>query len=117
MALEEDLMTELQAECPQVHVSTAPYDTPMPYVTWQHIGGDPLRYTDNTAANKRRPLIQINTWADTPLEAFRLIQRIEERLCAAAAFEAKPLGDPVGAYDDADIASGYLQTYTILGNR
>lgn len=117
MALEEDLMTELQAECQEVHVGTAPFDTPMPYVTWQHIGGESLRYTDNTAASKRRPLIQINTWAATPLAAFRLIQRIEERLCAAAAFDAKPHGDPIAAYDDADVASGYLQTYTILGNR
>lgn len=117
MALEEDLMAELLAECPQVHVSTAPYDTPMPYVTWQHIGGESMRYTDNTAAAQRKPLIQVNTWAASPLEAFRLLQRIEERLCASPLFTAKPLGDPVGAYDDADIASGYLQTYSILGAR
>lgn len=117
MALEEDLVAALQAECPRVFVGTAPYGTPMPYVTWQHIGGDSLRYVDNTPAAKRHPQIQINTWDDTPLKAMALIRRIEERLCAAAAFTASPQGEPVGAYDDADITSGYLQTYSILGDR
>lgn len=117
MALETDLMAELQTECPRVIVGTAPYGTAMPYVTWQHIGGDVLRYTDNAPADKRKPLIQINTWAVTPQQAFALIQRIEERLCAAAAFTARPHGDPLGAYDDAGVVSGYLQTFSILGAR
>lgn len=117
MGLEIDLMAELLAECPNVHVGTAPHETPMPYVTWQHIGGDVLRYTDNAPADKRKPLIQINTWAATPMQAFALIQRIEDRLCAAAAFTARPHGDPIGAYDDAGVASGYLQTFSILGDR
>ena len=117
MALEDDLMTALQAECPRVVVGTAPYGTAMPYVTWQHLGGDVLRYADNAPANKRKPLIQINTWAATSLQAFALIQRIEERLCTAAAFTARPHGDPIGAYDDAGVVSGYLQTYSILGTR
>lgn len=117
MALEADLMAALLAECPRVHVGTAPYGTAMPYVTWQHIGGDPLRYTDNTAADKRQPQIQINTWHETPLQAFALIQRIEARLCASAAFQAEPMGEPITSYDDADVASGYLQAFTILGDR
>jgi len=117
MALEQDLMAELLAECPRVHVGAAPFGTQAPYVTWQHVGGDSLRYVDNTAADKRKPDIQINTWADTPQQAFALIQRIEERLCASAAFTARPHGDPIGAYDDAEVASGYLQTFSILGAR
>lgn len=117
MALENDLMAELQAECPRVFVGTAPYGTAQPYVTWQHIGGKSLRYVDNTAADKRKPLIQLNTWAATPLQAMELIRRIEERLCASDLFTAQPQGEPIGAYDDADVASGYLQTYSILGAR
>lgn len=117
MALESDLIVELKALCPRVHIGTAPYGTATPYVTWQHIGGDPLRYTDNTPTDKRWPEIQINTWTDTPMQAFTLIQQIEDRLCAATAFQAEPIGGPIGAYDDADVASGYLQTFKILGNR
>lgn len=117
MALEDDLMAVLVAQCPRVHAGTAPYNTPQPYVTWQHIGGDPLRYTDNTPASSRNALIQINTWGTTPKSAHALILQIQEALCAAAAFQAKPHGEAIGAYDDADVASGYLQTYSITGAR
>jgi len=89
----------------------------MPYVTWQHVGGDPLDYVDNTVAAQRNAQIQVNTWAATPLQAFALLQQIEATLRAELAFIAQPLSEPVGAYDDADVVSGYIQTYSITGAR
>lgn len=117
MALESDVMAVLRTCCARVHVGTAPESTTKPYVTWQHTGGESLRYVDNTAAAERKPDIQVNTWGETPMQAFTLSLQIEEALCAAPAFVAKPYGEPIGAYDDADVASGYLQTFTILGAR
>ena len=117
MSLETDLIAVLQQHSFAVHAGTAPYDTPKPYVTWQHIGGDPLRYTDNAPAAQRNALIQINTWASRPQEAHALILQIQEALCASPAFQATPHGEAIGAYDDADVASGYLQTYSITGAR
>ncbi|MDR2297848.1 MAG: DUF3168 domain-containing protein [Comamonas sp.] len=117
MSIETDLMAELLAECPRVIVGTSPYGVEMPCVTWQHIGGDSLRYLDNTPLDQRKPLIQINTWDDTPLKAMALIRRIEDRLCAADAFTVQPQGEPIVAHDDAEVTSGYQQTYSILGDR
>lgn len=118
MALETDLMSLLQAECPRVHVGGAPVGTQSPYVTWQHVGGDPLDFLDNSVANKRNAQIQINVWHSTPLQAFALLQSIEASLRAATAiFIAKPLSEPVTNYDDAEVASGYLQTFSITGAR
>lgn len=117
MSLETDLMAVLAGLCPRVYVGSAPATTKTPYVTWQHVGGESLRYVDNAAAEKRRPEVQINTWAKSAMEAFVLSQQIEAALCDATAFVAKPQSEPIGAYDDADIASGYLQTFTILGDR
>ena len=118
MSLETDLMTTLRSVCPRVSIGTAPYGTEAPYVTWQHIGGDPLEWLDNTVADKRNAQIQINTWADTPLQAFVLMQAIEAALRAAMpSLIARPLSEPIGAYGDGDSAPGYLQAYTILGDR
>lgn len=118
MSLETDLIGVLMAQCPRVFVSAAPYGTPMPYVTWQHIGGDVLDFLDNTAADKRNAQIQINTWAATPMQAFALLQAIEAALRAALdKFVARPLSEPIGAYDDGDVAVGYLQSYSVTGNR
>ena len=117
MSIETTLMAALLAKCPRVFVGTAPYGTAMPYVTWQHVGGDPLEYLDNRVATQRNAQIQINTWAATPLQAFSLMQQIEVTLRATPEFVAKPLSEPVGAHDDADVVSGYLQTYSITGAR
>ena len=118
MSLETELISAVMGVCPRVYVGTAPMGTPTPYVTWQHIGGDPIEYLDNTAADKRNAQIQLNTWANTPMAAFMLIQEVELALRAAVSqFIARPLSEPIGAYDDADIASGYLQSYSITGIR
>ena len=117
MALENDLRIELLTCCPRVYPSTAPYGTKTPYVTWQHAGGDSLRWQDNTAASKRMPLIQVNVWADSVLQAFTLIQQIEERLCLAAAFTAEVQGEPTPSFDDGSDIEGYIQTFKVLGDR
>lgn len=115
--LENDLIAELEVLCPRVHIGTAPNGTEQPYVTWQHIGGDPLRYRDNEPAAQRNALIQVNTWAATSLEALQLLLAIEEALCLSARFQASPHGEPIGAYDEGDTDKGYLQTYSITGVR
>lgn len=117
MSLEADMVAVLCTCCPRVSVGTAPVDTKIPYVTWQHVGGQSVRYLDNSPASIRSPDIQINAWAATPMQAFALIQQIESALCASPAFVATAHGDPVLAYDDADVASGYLQTFTVSGAR
>lgn len=117
MSLESDLMAVLKAHCPRVIVGTAPYDTEQPYVTWQHIGGDPLRYLDNSAPGERNALIQVNTWGSTAMSAHALSLVLEEALCKAMSFQAEAHGQPILSFDDADIASGYLQTFSITGAR
>ena len=117
MTIETTLMSTLLAKCPRVFVGAAPFGTAMPYVTWQHIGGDLLDYLDNTVATTRNAQIQINTWAATPLQAFTLMQQIEAALRAATPIIAKPLSEPIGAYAEVDDISGYLQTYSITGDR
>ena len=117
MALENDLITALKTKCPRVYISTAPYDTAQPYVTWQHIGGDSRRYLNNEATNTRNALIQVNVWDDSSLKAHALSLQIEEALCASPSFQATPHGQPIGADDDGDTVKGYLQTYSITGAR
>ena len=117
MALENDLIAALEQLCARVHAGTAPDATTQPYVTWQHIGGDSQRYVSNEAASTRNALIQVNVWDDTNMTAHRLALQIEETLCMSAAFQAVPHGQPIGAFDDGDIAKGYLQTFSITGAR
>jgi hypothetical protein len=98
--MESDLVAVLVAACPRVYPDVAPQGAAVPYVTYQHIGGQPLRYVNNVAADKRHSMVQINTWAATRAEALTLCRAIEDALCGASAFTARPDSEPIGDVDD-----------------
>lgn len=115
--MESDLVALLKTLCPRVFPDVAPYDTPTPYITYQHIGGEPMRYLANDAANLRHTMLQINTWAATRAEALNLSRAIEEALCASTAFTARPDSEPIGDVDGDTDRRGCLQDYSIWAPR
>ena len=118
MTLEADLIAILQAQCPHTFPIVAPFDTPTPYVIWQQVGGQSLRFLDNTAGDKRNAYIQISVWAATKMQATTLARAIEDALCAATAvLQATPQGEPVDAFDDGDELRGTVQSFSIWGAR
>lgn len=119
MSLETDLVLTLQGQCPRVFPISAPLDTPRPFVTYTQIGGDSLRYVENTAADKRLALEQIDVWAASKAEALGLIQSIEDALCASALFVAKVAGEPRDRLEQ-DVEPwlyGMSQDFEVLGAR
>lgn len=117
MSLETDLTTVLLTVCPQAHPHPAPPGTPLPYITWQHIGGEALRFLDKSRANLRHATIQLSAWHTTPMAAMLLVQAADEALSAAAPLlQASPLGEPVKAFDDADDQAGFEQDFSIWGD-
>lgn len=119
MSLESDLVAVLQAQCPRVFPGTAPLNTARPFVTWEHIGGDPLRYMDGTAAVQRWAQLQVNTWCNTKAEAVALALAIESALCTAGAFTADPVGAFTGRHEDQvePPLYGTQQEFAVLGTR
>lgn len=87
-------MTLLKAQCPSVFADFAKAGTAAPWVTYQHIGGQALRYVENTPAAQRHTLTQITVWHTSRSAALALIRQIEEALCASSAFTARPAGEP-----------------------
>ncbi|MGC3984834.1 MAG: DUF3168 domain-containing protein [Pseudorhodoferax sp.] len=117
MSLETDLIAALQSECPRTFPKRVPHGTALPYVVWEHTGGPSLRFLDNTAPDKRQVYIQVTAWAQTAKAAMDLLRAIEERVCSSTAFQASAQGEPVPAFDDGDELDGYLQAFSILGDR
>lgn len=119
MSLETDLVTALQAQCARVYPGDAPLNTPRPFVTWEHIGGDPLRYIDGSAAAQRQALVQIDVWATTKAEAWTLALAIETALAATSVFTARPIGAARGRTerDVEPMLYGAEQEFEILGTR
>ena len=94
MSMESDLTTLLKTLCVRTYPDFAPTNTTRPYITYQLIGGPPTRFLDNTAADKRQVLVQINVWADTRAASLVLARQIEDALCASTAFSATPEEEP-----------------------
>lgn len=125
MALEDELLARIRRHNARVFTPTAPYGTATPYVTWQHIGGQAVRYVDNTAPDKRNAFIQVNTWADSKKAAFDLLRKIEEELCIVTdgKFVAVPMEEPSDAYIEGNEGQqpgqlcGALQTFRVWGVR
>ena len=77
----------------------------------------PLRWLDNTAADKRNTLMQISVWATTRAQATLLAHQIEEAMCASDDFTATPQGEPISTHDAETNLYGAVQRYSIYSLR
>lgn len=117
MSMESDLTTLLLTKCARVFPDVAPEAAAKPYVTWQGLGGETVRFGDNTAPDKRHTLMQISAWSTTRTEALALIRSIEDSMCASALFVVSPQGEPLSTYEPDTQLYGCLQRFDIWATR
>ena len=90
MSMESDLNTLLKTVCPRVFPDVAPANTVKPFLTWQPLGGESLRFLNNEAPDKRNTYLQVSVYSTTRLESLNLIRAAEEGSGAVeAAAEAR----------------------------
>lgn len=117
MSMESDLTTLLKTICPRVYPDVAPANAATPYVTWQAIGGEALRYGDNTAPDKRNTLLQVDVWAKTRREATTMIRQIEDAICASSAWQAVPQAESRSTYEPDTLLYGSAQDFDVWATR
>ncbi|WP_412479912.1 DUF3168 domain-containing protein [Azonexus sp. IMCC34839] len=119
MSFESDLKLALEEVCPNVFPDVAPFRAPRPYIVWQVIGGESLRYGDGGAPDKRNALTQISVWSDSRLQSTEIIHQIEEILCAHEQFTTDPQGEAMSVSDGEDSAKlyGSIQRFSIWADR
>lgn len=117
MSMETDLVALLKTICARTFPDVAPESTALPYITWQGLGGEPLRNLDNTASDKRHTLMQVNVWSATRMQSLTMIRQIEDALCASSAFTATPQGEPLSTYEPDTASYGCIQRYDVWSAR
>lgn len=117
MTVEFDIYTLLKTKCARVFPDFAPVDTARPYVTYQQIGGQSLRFLDATIPSKKNGVIQVSIWSNTRAEAMSLALLIEEAMIAATAFQATPEGAPISDFDADVPVYGARQDFSIWSDR
>ena len=117
MSCEGDLTTLLKTICPRVFPDVAPSGTAKPFIAWQALGGESLRFLDNTAPDKRNTYMQVAVYSTTRMESLALIRAAEVALCASSAFAVDPQGEPMTTYEDDTQLYGAMQRYSIWAAR
>ena len=116
MTAESALTALLKTICPRVYPDVSP-DGVAPYITYQALGGESLRYGDNTAPDKRNTLMQVSAWSTTRTEALSLIRQAEESICASSAWQAEPQGEASSTYEPDTKLYGSIQRFSIWATR
>lgn len=117
MSMESDLHTLLKTVCPRTFPDVAPSGTAAPFIAWQGLGGESLRFVDNTAPDKRNTYMQVSAYSTTRAEALALIRAAEAALCASPAFVCKPRGEPISTYEEDTKLYGAIQRHSIWAAR
>lgn len=117
MTVQEALRALILSACPRVYPDKAPPEVTLPYVVYFKVGGRPLRWLDNTAADKRHGVFQFTTWAATRKESVLLAKQIEDLLSAATTMNVTPDDEPTDVTDDETDYRGAIQTFTVFSPR
>ncbi|MCL9849869.1 DUF3168 domain-containing protein [Ralstonia solanacearum P673] len=96
----------------RVFPDEAPLDTPLPYVTYQQIGGLPFTFLDGLP-DKRNGRFQFNLWAATRDEASGLMRAIADAVELDPVLQATPLGELAGTVEPITKLRGAQQDFSI----
>ena len=111
------LVDALQAVCPRVYPEYAPQRTEVPYVVWQHAGGEALRYLDGAPVNLRNTIVQVTVYAVHKADALGVIRDIEDALAEHATLQCEVQTE---IYDEPSPElklTGCAQDFSIFGPR
>jgi len=88
--------------------------TATPYVTFQIVGGAPVNFITGEKPAKRFVRVQINVWAGTSIEAFRVAADVEDALRATVHLQAEHLGGARDDYDEVTKDRGAMQEFMLF---
>ncbi|MDN4061489.1 DUF3168 domain-containing protein [Massilia sp. YIM B02769] len=88
--------------------------TPTPYVTFQVIGGPPINFITGEVPAKRFMRVQINVWSDTSIEAFEVVEQVENAFHAEKVLQMEVLTNPSDTYDELTEHRGAMQEFQLF---
>lgn len=118
MSMETDLVVLLKGICTRTYPDVAPAGTALPYVVWQSLGGESLRYGDGTAPDKRNTYLQVSVWSATRAEALAMIRQIEDAVATSPLFaSADPEAEARSTYEPDTERYGSIQRFDVWADR
>jgi hypothetical protein len=97
----------------RVYPDVAPEGTPVPYITYQAVGGAPVNFLSGDRPDKTNTRMQVNVWAKSRIEASELGAQIEDAIRAATALQTEVLTGRVATYDETTRYRGAIQDFSL----
>lgn len=110
-----DALTGLAAG--RAYPDVAPAGVSRPYIVYQQIGGESAQYLDSTLPTRKNGRFQIAVWGDSRASVAALALSVEQAIATSAAFQAEPIGAPVGDYEPDTRLYGSRQDFSIWSAR
>lgn len=101
----------------RAYPDVAPAGVSRPYIVYQQIGGESAQYLDSTLPTKKNGRFQIAVWGDSRTSVAALALSVEQAIATSAAFQAEPIGAPVGDFEPDTRLYGSRQDFSIWSAR
>lgn len=114
MTIEEQVGPILQALVGgHAYPDVAPVNTPIPYITFQAVGGEPTNFLSGENPGLSNARMQINVWAKTRIEASSLGAQVEDAMRAATYLQPEVLTGRIATYDETTTYRGTMQDFSL----
>lgn len=100
-----------------VFPDVAPEDAPLPYATYQQVGGAPVQFVGLDVPSKRNARVMVRVWATTRLQASQLARQVEDLLITSATLQATVLGALVAEHEPDTGLYGTRQDFSCWTDR
>lgn len=91
----------------------APADTPLPFITYQAVGGKPINFLGGEKPGLTNSRVQVNVWSKSRLEASALGAAVEDAIREAAALQPEVLTGRVATFDEQTQYRGTMQDFSL----
>lgn len=114
MTIEAQVFTALQGLAGgRVFPDVAPGGTPVPYITYQAVGGEPINFLTGDKPGKTNARMQVNVWSASRIEASDIGAQVENALRDAKQLQTKVLAGRVATYDETTKYRGTMQDFSL----
>jgi hypothetical protein len=91
----------------------APSNTPVPFITFQAVGGEPINFVSGDLPDKTNTRMQVNVWAEDRFEAAALGQQVEEAMRAVVSLQVEVITGRVSTFDENTNFRGTMQDFSL----
>lgn len=101
----------------RVYPDVAPAGVARPYIVYQQVGGEAHQYLDSALPTKKNGRFQVAIWGLSRATVSALALAAEDAIVASSAFQATPIGAPVGDYEADTMLYGARIDFSIWSAR